>query len=107
MQGFTRVSELKYGVRLLAVLALLGTFVACESKRNEFVEPPPPKVTVAQPVQQEVIEYLEFTGNTRAVEEVEIRARVSGFLQSMHFAPGTRVDLKDLLFVIDPREYQA
>lgn len=107
MQGFTRVIELKYGVRLLAVLALLGTFVACESKGNEFVEPPPPKVTVAQPVQQEVIEYLEFTGNTRPVEEVEIRARVSGFLQSMHFAPGTRVDLKDLLFVIDPREYQA
>ena len=107
MQGFTRVSELKYGVRLLAVLTLLGTFAACESKGNEFVEPPPPKVTVAQPVQQEVIEYLEFTGNTRAVEEVEIRARVSGFLKSMHFAPGTRVDLNDLLFVIDPREYQA
>ena len=107
MQGFTRVYELRCVVRLLAVLALLWTLAACESKRNEFVEPPPPKVTVAQPVQQEVIEYLNFTGNTRAVEEVEIRARVAGFLQSMHFAPGTRVDLKDLLFVIDPREYQA
>ena len=104
MQGFARVSEIKYGVWFLA---LLGTFVACESKRNEFVEPPPPKVTVAQPLQQEVIKYLNFTGNTRAVEEVEIRARVAGFLQSMHFAPGTRVDMKDLLFVIDPREYQA
>jgi RND family efflux transporter MFP subunit len=107
MQGFARLSEFKYGVRLLAVLALLGTFVSCESKGNEFVEPPPPKVTVAPPVQQEVIEYLDFTGNTRAVEEVEIRARVSGFLQSMHFTPGTRVDLEDELFVIDPKEYQA
>jgi RND family efflux transporter MFP subunit len=107
MQGYARVSEINYGVRLLAVLALLGTIVACDSKQNEFAEPPPPKVTVAQPVQQEVIEYLDFTGNTRAVEEVEIRARVSGFLQSMHFTPGTRVDLKDELFVIDPKEYQA
>ena len=107
MQGYTRVSELKYAIRLLAVLGLLWTFAACDSKPNEYVEPPPPKVTVAQPLQQEVIEYLNFTGNTRAVEEVEIRARVAGFLQSMHFAPGTRVDLRDLLFVIDPREYQA
>jgi len=107
MQGFTTVSDIKHGVRILSVFVLLWTFAACESKSNEFVEPPPPKVTVAQPVQQEVIEYLEFTGNTRAVEEVEIRARVSGFLQSMHFTPGTRVDLKDELFVIDPKEYQA
>ena len=107
MQGFSRVSERKVVVRLLALLALIWVFGACESKRNEFVEPPPPKVTVAQPLQQEVTEYLNFTGNTRAVEEVEIRARVAGYLQSMHFAPGTRVDLKDLLFVIDPREYQA
>ena len=64
-------------------------------------------MTVAEPLQQEVIDYLEFTGNTRAFEEVEIRARVSGFLQSMHFTPGTRVDMGDLLFVIDPKEYQA
>jgi len=107
MQGFTTVSKIKYVVRLLSALVLIWTFGACESKRNEFVEPPPPKVTVAQPLQQKVTEYLNFTGNTRAVEEVEIRARVAGYLQSMHFAPGTRVDLRDLLFVIDPREYQA
>jgi len=79
---------------------------ACEQK-NTYVEPPPPKVTVAEPLQQEVIDYLEFTGNTRAFEEVEIRARVSGFLQSMHFTPGTGVDMGDQLFVIDPKEYQA
>jgi RND family efflux transporter MFP subunit len=64
-------------------------------------------VTVAQPLQQEVIDYLEFTGNTRAFEEVEIRARVAGFLESMQFTPGTLVGKGDLLFVIDPREYQA
>jgi RND family efflux transporter MFP subunit len=87
--------------------ALLWTFVACDKKGNEYVQPPPPGVTVAQPLEQKVIEYLNFTGHTRAVEKVEIRARVAGFLHSMHFAPGTRVDMGDLLFVIDPKEYQA
>ena len=107
MQGFTRVSELKYIGRLLMVVALFWTFVACDSKRNEYVEPPPPKVTVAPPVQQEVIDYLEFTGTARAFEEADIQARVAGFLQSMHFTSGTLVKKGDLLFVIDPREYQA
>lgn len=85
---------------------VLGFFVACEQK-NTYVEPPPPKVTVAQPVQQEVIEYLEFTGTTRAYEQVEIRARVAGFLQSKHFTSGTVVEKDALLFKIDPTEYQA
>jgi RND family efflux transporter MFP subunit len=94
-------------IRAIAVaLLVLGIFTACEEK-NTYVEPPPPKVTVAEPLQQEVIDYLEFTGNTRAFEEVEIRARVSGFLQSMHFTPGSMVDMGDQLFVIDPKEYQA
>jgi multidrug efflux system membrane fusion protein len=107
MQGSTKVSELKYVARPLMVFALLSTFAACDSKRNEYVEPPPTKVTVAQPLQQEVIDYLEFTGTTHAVEEVEVRARVAGFLESMHFTPGTRVEKDALLFVIDPRQYQA
>lgn len=90
----------------LAISAVAWLIAACEQK-NTYVEPPPPKVTVAQPLQQEVIDYLEFTGTTRAFEEVEIRARVAGFLQSMHFSPGTLVEKGDLLFVIDPREYRA
>jgi len=91
---------------IAVILLILGLFAACEEK-NTYVEPPPPKVTVAEPLQQDVIDYLQFTGNTRAFEEVEIRARVSGFLQSMHFTPGTQADMGDPLFVIDPREYQA
>jgi RND family efflux transporter MFP subunit len=81
--------------------------VAACGKGNEYVEPPPPKVTIAEPLQQEVIDYLEFTGTTHAFERVEVRARVVGFLQSMHFIPGTWIDEGDPLFVIDPREYQA
>jgi RND family efflux transporter MFP subunit len=106
MQGPAKVSELKYVARLLVVFTLLGTFAACD-RRNEYVAPPAPKVTVAKPLQQEVIDYLEFTGTTHAVEEIEVRARVAGFLESMHFTPGTRVEKDALLFVIDPREYQA
>lgn len=85
-----------------AALLLTG----CEEK-NTYVEPPPPQVTVAEPVQQAVTDYLEFTGITAAVEEVEVRARVPGFLYSMHFVPGTDVIKGALLFVIDPREYEA
>jgi RND family efflux transporter MFP subunit len=91
----------------VAVILLLVWIIAGCSKENEFVEPPPPKVSVAQPVQQDVTNYLEFTGTTQAFEEAEVRARVSGFLESMHFTPGTDVKKGDLLFVIDPKEYQA
>jgi RND family efflux transporter MFP subunit len=91
----------------MLISLLIWAFAACSSQSNEYVEPPPPKVTVAKPLQQEVTDYLEFTGTTYAFEEVEVRARVAGFLQSMNFTPGTKVDKGDLLFVIDPREYQA
>jgi len=107
MLDIARASEGKYLVRFVLVLGFLWLISACDSKRNEYVEPPPPKVTVAQPVQQEVIDYLEFTGTSQAFEEADIQARVAGFLQSMHFTPGTQVKKDDLLFVIDPKEYQA
>ena len=106
MQGSTKVFEFKCVVRLLMVFALIWILAACD-QRNEYVVPPAPKVTVAKPLQQEVIDYLEFTGTTHAVEEVEVRARVAGFLESMHFTPGTRVEKDALLFVIDPRQFQA
>ncbi len=69
--------------------------------------PPPPMVTVASPTEQEVVEWDEFTGRTEAVESVEVRARVSGTLESVHFEDGGLVKKGDLLFVIDPRPYQA
>ncbi len=85
--------------------ALALSLAGCDS--NTYVEPPPPKVTVAQPLIQDVTDYLEFTGTLVASEQAEARARVSGVLQSMHFVPGTSVTEGDLLFVIDPAEYQA
>jgi RND family efflux transporter MFP subunit len=89
---------------------ILGLFVllltACEQK-NEYIEPPAPDVTVSLPTKQDVSEYLEFTGTTEAVAFVEIRAKVSGDLESMHFEPGTMVNQGDLLFTISPEPFQA
>ena len=89
---------------LIALLALFLT--ACDSK-NEYIAPPAPEVTVSQPIQQSVTDYLEFTGTTQSVGYAEVRARVSGILESMHFAAGVSVKKGDLLFIIDPEPYQA
>lgn len=69
--------------------------------------PPPPEVTLSAPVQREVTTYLEYTGTTAAIESVEIRARVAGYLQNIPFEPRSKVKAGDVLFVIDPRPYQA
>ena len=92
---------------LLYILALIILFqIGCG--RNEGpVAPPPPKVTVSQPVVREIIEWDEYTGRLEAVDSVEVRARVSGYLESIHFQDGQIVKKGDLLFVIDPRPYQA
>jgi RND family efflux transporter MFP subunit len=67
----------------------------------------PPAVTVSQPIQRELVEWDEYTGQFAATEYVEIRARVSGYLTEIHFQDGQLVKEGDLLFVIDPRPYEA
>jgi membrane fusion protein, multidrug efflux system len=69
--------------------------------------PPPPKVKVVQPVAREITEWDEFTARLDAVDSVEVRPRVSGYLQSIHFQDGAIVQKGDLLFLIDPRPYEA
>jgi membrane fusion protein, multidrug efflux system len=68
--------------------------------------PPPPSVAVAEPLQKQITEWDEFTGRFAAVETVEVRARVSGYVNSVHFKDGQIVKQGDLLFVIDPRPYE-
>jgi RND family efflux transporter MFP subunit len=92
----------RIGIVVLFAAALL---VACE--RNQYAPPPPPEVTVARPIDREVTIYLDFTGRTEAVEAVEIRARVEGRLESMHFDPASDVEKGALLFVIEPARYEA
>src|SRR5215472_9381514 len=67
----------------------------------------PPTVTVSAPLQKEIVEWDEFTGQFAAVDYVEVRARVSGYLTEIHFQDGQMVKQGDLLFVIDPRPYEA
>lgn len=101
-------TRLARSLLIVAAGALPLLVGACEDeKKNAYVAPPPPEVSVAQPRRQSVTEYLEFTGNTEARETAELRARVKGFLKSVHFADGAYVKEGDLLFVIDPAEYQA
>ncbi|HVM96638.1 MAG TPA: efflux RND transporter periplasmic adaptor subunit [Candidatus Acidoferrales bacterium] len=71
------------------------------------VTPPPPKVDVAQPVARDVIDFDEYTARLDAVESVEVRPRVSGYLQSISFRDGAVVNKGDLLFTIDQRPYVA
>ncbi len=67
----------------------------------------PPAVTVAHPITRDIVEWDEFTGQFNAVDYVELRARVSGYLTEIHFTDGQLVKKGDLLFVIDPRPFEA
>jgi membrane fusion protein, multidrug efflux system len=93
-------------IRWLLAISTLA-FLGCGPGAETFVPPPPPEVTISLPEKKEVTDSLEFTGNTKAVETVEIRARVQGFLDRINFEPGQSVKAGDLLFVIDPRPFQA
>ena len=88
------------------LLALTLLFAGC-SKPPQAAAPPPPTVTVGAAEQREIVEYDEFTGRLDAVESVEIRPRVSGYLQEVRFQSGQLVKKGDVLFLIDPRTRKA
>ncbi len=91
----------------LAVVAIVvaSALGGCDSKPTAAAPPPPP-VTVAHPLQKNITEWDEYTGRFQAVETVEIRARVSGFIDQVHVNEGQIVKQGDLLFVIDQRPYK-
>ncbi|MDX2080086.1 MAG: efflux RND transporter periplasmic adaptor subunit [Terrimicrobiaceae bacterium] len=95
---------LRKGVTILALLMLAG-LGAC--RKTTPPSPPPPAVTVAHPLQQRITEWNEYPARLAPVESVEVRPRVSGFIESVHFREGQHVREKDLLFVIDQRPYAA
>jgi RND family efflux transporter MFP subunit len=94
-------------VGFVAGLAVYLVALAGCGEQNQFIAPPPPEVTVAKPASEEVVEYLEFTGSTRAVEAIRIRARVMGYLKSIEFKDGANVNAGDLLFVIEQEPFEA
>ncbi len=98
--------------RLLPWVGLLTALLAVgcggESEQAGAPQaPPPPSVTVAEPVAKSITEWDEYTGRLAAVSSVEVRARVSGYLQEVHFEEGAMVEKGDLLYVVDPRPYEA
>lgn len=101
-QSMKRCSHLASATTAL----LLGTIVGCD-RSNTFQPPPPPAVTVANPVQEEVTTYDEFPGRLEAAFRAEVRARVTGFLRTVEFEPGDIVEEGALLFTIEPEPFEA
>src|SRR6476659_9194012 len=90
--------------RAAFAVAAFGLLSACE--QNSFVPPPPPKVEVAQPAQRSITRYLEATGNTAPIKNVDLVARVQGFLQSINYQDGSFVKAGTTLFTIEPETYK-
>jgi RND family efflux transporter MFP subunit len=91
------------GVLLAALVGLSG----CGDDATATAQIPAPQVSVASALEREVTEWDEFTGRVEAVESVEVRPRVTGYIESVNFTEGSTVRKGDLLFVIDPRPYRA
>src|SRR5688500_7929194 len=113
MQMTPRKFVARYGAGL-AILALASGIVVGfsqtvdgETSADAANMPPPPEVSVAQVVSRDVRQWDEFTGRVTAVETVELRPRVSGYVQRVAYEEGQEVKKGDLLFVIDPRPYRA
>jgi RND family efflux transporter MFP subunit len=79
---------------------------SCGEQQKQGGGPPPPAVTVAKPIKRTVVDYDEYVGRFAAINSVEIRARVSGYLDKLHFKDGQVVKQGDLLFTIDKRPFQ-
>ena len=93
--------------RAALAVALAALLASCgDSSTQKAAAPPPPQVTVAPPVKRQVVDYDEYVGRFAAVNSVEVRARVSGYLEAVHFKDGQLVKEGDLLFTIDRRPFE-
>lgn len=102
----TRIEQLQHVTAMrVAGVALASLFLsACE--QNTFVPPPPPKVDVAVPVQRGITRFLEATGNTAPIKNVDLVARVQGVLQSIDYQDGSFVKQGKTLFTVEPETYK-
>jgi membrane fusion protein, multidrug efflux system len=92
--------------KALLVPAAVAVQAAC-TQQNAFVAPPPPTVIVAKPLKKPSVQYIEATGNTSALNSVELVARVQGFLEKINYQDGARVKQGTLLFAIQRNTYEA
>ncbi|MEN3975791.1 efflux RND transporter periplasmic adaptor subunit [Emcibacter sp. SYSU 3D8] len=94
-------------LRRIALACMLPLWLAaCGAEGETSGAPPPPPVSVAKPLVRETVEWDEYTGRFQATEDVDVRARVSGYLSSINFADGETVKKGALLFVIDQRPFR-
>ena len=93
--------------RLIWLCATMAVLPGCARRPPQIAPPEAVTIPVSQPVVREVTDFVDFTGRTEAVHSVDIRPRVTGYLVKMPFEEGAEVKAGDLLFVIDPRPYQA
>jgi RND family efflux transporter MFP subunit len=103
-----RKADIRSFYRLSPVLIVLaGLLAGCGEKPAPQAAAAAPPVTVAQPVKRTVTDWDEFTGRFDAIEEVQVRARVGGFVTNVEFKDGDMVHAGDLLYIIDPRPFEA
>jgi len=110
MGSFSRRTRFASSRAVIPFLLIMILLAGCEAKSEEAAvpsSPPPPEVDVAEIVAQPVVLSESFTGRVEAAETVELRSRVSGYIQEVAFEEGELVEQGDLLFLIDPRPYQA
>jgi multidrug efflux system membrane fusion protein len=91
----------------LAILPLALLIASCGRGGQQAAAPPAPTVTVANPVRRTIVDHDEYVGRFVAVNAVEIRARVSGYLDRVHFTDGQMVKQGDILFTVDKRPFQT
>src|SRR6185503_9185192 len=91
--------------RRTILMVILTLSVGCR-QANQLVVPPPPQVTVAQPVERPVNDTVEFVATTQPTQDVELRSQVKGYLEKVLFEDGSNVKSGDLLFVIEQAPYR-
>jgi RND family efflux transporter MFP subunit len=104
------MNRVQHFVGLIALTSVSAGLAGCAPNQAAEVPVPAhpaPQVSVAKVLSKDITEYDEFTGRFEAVERVEIRPRVSGYISSVNFVQGHTVQKNDVLFVIDPRPYEA
>ena len=107
LKKVTMTHQLRLVIASVVLPGLCLALAGCARAPGEAPAAAPLPVTVSYPVEREVTDYADYTARTAAVDSVELRARVSGYLEKVSFKEGSLVQKGDVLFEIDPRTYQA
>ena len=108
MRNMPKTSKIRLALPVVGLLGLgwLGFVLLGGGQQSAPPQMGAPPVTISKPLQKQVTDWMEYSGQFTAVDSVELRARVSGYLTQIHFTDGQMVKAGDLLFSIDPRPYE-